>query len=452
MLIHFCLPSLFKQIPIMTDSPPFPHSIEQKYEFRFDNPTSKPHPDILLTYSRVLDLLACYIETGRYDNRGEPLPCSLDIWQPDPYPTPQPGDCRPFFASLLSEKFTRTPLTHQHIVITLGCRGAMNVALRAFLDEGEKVLLFAPFYPEYPSWISNYTKEAPVVVPVEIGTWEPDCMKIREALDANPEIRVVILNSPNNPTGAIWSEQTVRGIAAELRRAARRGRRPIWLVVDSVYVNLCNVAVKFFDIYRYTVACYSTSKDWGFAKMPAGCLVTNPNLPGTEGVDMAQRLWEIGRGLGHYGPSRITQLTLASFHTGLTGGISAPFYGPEWFGKSFSWGMPTFYRDFVWLEMAQVREQRSAGQTAGCNVCCIDGTVFGWPRELGEYIRISRCGIVSDEADAETDSPTGIVAGWPHEFAGYVHPLQTRTENHEEQDDEEVSEEEVDEDSNRHVL
>jgi hypothetical protein len=223
-------------------------------------------------------------------------------------PSPGQGACRDFFARLLAGKFSAaSPLARGHVVMAPGCSGAVNIALCTLLNPMDRVLLFAPYYPQYIPWIANYCKVPPVVVQTrpERG-WEPAPEDLEEAL-RDTDIRVVILNSPNNPTGAVYSPQTIAGIARVMRAALRRNPhgRPIWLLADAVFVNLADDQAKLFDLYRYTIVCYSLSKDYRLAGLRVGCAVVNPQIEQCAAV--AAMLARANDALGFFGPHRPSQ-------------------------------------------------------------------------------------------------------------------------------------------------
>jgi aspartate/methionine/tyrosine aminotransferase len=190
--------------------------------------------------------------------------------------------------------------------MTAGCSGAMNIALCTVLNPTDKVLLIAPLLPRYIAWIRNYAAASTVIQTRPERNWEPDPADLEEAL-SDSAIRAVILNSPNHVTGALYSEQTIAGIAVALYRAMRShaAQRPIWLLCDSSRVNLADNHPPLFDSYRYSIACYSVSHDHGLPGLRTGCAIVNPHLEHCG--EVAKRLSRANDALGFYGPHRITQ-------------------------------------------------------------------------------------------------------------------------------------------------
>jgi aspartate aminotransferase len=116
-------------------------------------------------------------------------------------------DVRAAIARRLAAR-TNRPYTAEHILMTSGAAGAINVALKAMLDPGDEVIVLVPYFPEYRFYIENH---GGVVVPVETGErFEPDPDRIAAAI--TPRTRAIVVNSPNNPTGAIYSAEALRAL------------------------------------------------------------------------------------------------------------------------------------------------------------------------------------------------------------------------------------------------
>ena len=147
----------------------------------------------------------------------------------------------------------------QEIQIVTGAAGGLAVCLNALLSPGSEAVVLAPFFPEYRVFIEGAGGTA-AVVPAR-ADMQPELDALREAV--GEKTRLVIVNTPNNPTGAILSEESLRGIAEILREASERWGRPVYLISDEPYRELC------FDresipcvmtAYENTLLCYSFSK------------------------------------------------------------------------------------------------------------------------------------------------------------------------------------------------
>ena len=97
--------------------------------------------------------------------------------------------------------------------MTVGAAGGMNVILKTILDPGDEVLVFAPYFMEYGSYVRNY-EGVLVVVPPDTDTFQPDLKEFEKRI--TPKTKAVIINTPNNPAGVVYSAETLRRIAAIL--------------------------------------------------------------------------------------------------------------------------------------------------------------------------------------------------------------------------------------------
>lgn len=153
-----------------------------------------------------------------------------------------------------------TKETPGDIYMTCGAAASLTISLHALLDEGEEVITVAPYFPEYKVFIEK-ANGVMRSVPAREKDFAPDLEKLEQAL--NSRTRAVILNSPNNPSGAVISEEDLCKIAALLQKASEKQGKPIWIVADEPYRELVygNVQVPYLmNLYRNTLVCYSYSK------------------------------------------------------------------------------------------------------------------------------------------------------------------------------------------------
>ena len=166
--------------------------------------------------------------------------------------------------------------------MTVGCAGAMNAALKAILDPGDEVMVLMPFFPDYQFYISNHGGR---MVPVETREdFSLDVAAIESKI--TPKTRVIILNSPNNPTGAIYSEAELRDLEAVLQRADH----PIVVLSDEPYKYFVYDGGKAPEIASIISNCIITtsySKTWALAGERIGYLAISPRLPEAEALGHA---------------------------------------------------------------------------------------------------------------------------------------------------------------------
>lgn len=189
----------------------------------------------------------------------------------------------------LREKLAETVSAEQGVkvsgsdlIVTCGAAGAINALYRAILEPGDQVLCPAPFFVEYGFYAQNSGGEL-VTVPSKPLTFELDLEAIENAI--NEKTRVVLINSPNNPTGAIYSIEELKGLAAILDKANEGRERPIYLVADEPYRFLAFDDVEvpsILPLYNYSVVVSSFSKNLSLAGERVGYALLNPAMEGKE--------------------------------------------------------------------------------------------------------------------------------------------------------------------------
>ena len=143
-----------------------------------------------------------------------------------------------------------------HIFPTTGAAGAIAHALRAITKPGDDVIVFAPFFPEYTPYITG-TGANIKIVPPDTKAFQINFEKFEEMLDKN--VKAVLINSPNNPTGIVYSEETVKRLADILKEKSKEFGFDIYLVSDEPYREIvfdgvvCPYPAKYYDP---TLTCY----------------------------------------------------------------------------------------------------------------------------------------------------------------------------------------------------
>ena len=173
-------------------------------------------------------------------------------------------------------------VTGSDLVITCGAAGAINALYRAILEPGDQILCPAPYFVEYGFYAQNSGGEL-VTVPSKPLTFELDLDAIEAAI--NEKTRVLLINSPNNPTGAIYTKDELEGLAAILNKANEGRERPIFLVADEPYRFLAFDGVdvpSILPLYPYSIVVSSFSKNLSLAGERIGYALLNPEMPGKE--------------------------------------------------------------------------------------------------------------------------------------------------------------------------
>jgi len=181
-------------------------------------------------------------------------------------------DVRNAVAESLNKRFG-TAFTSANVIMTVGAAGSLNVILKTLLNPGDEVIVLAPYFLEYGNYIANYDGVT-VVVPPNAPSFQPDAAAIGHAITA--KTKALIINSPNNPTGVIYSEETIKSIAAMLEEKQKELGHPIYILADEPYRELaydgCEVPwlTKF---YRNTIVGYSWSKSLSLPGERIGYLI-----------------------------------------------------------------------------------------------------------------------------------------------------------------------------------
>lgn len=183
------------------------------------------------------------------------------------------------------------------IYMTCGAAASLTVTLNALYEDGDEFILLAPFFPEY----SVFVKAAggtPVVVPFDEKTFAPDLSALEKAV--TPRTKGIIVNSPNNPSGTVYTRKTLDGIVSLLERKSAEYGRKIVLIADEPYRELVydDIEVPYLpNLYPDTVVCYSYSKSLSLPGERIGYIALSPRMTEKENVYAA--VCGAGRALGY---------------------------------------------------------------------------------------------------------------------------------------------------------
>ncbi|MDR1245802.1 MAG: pyridoxal phosphate-dependent aminotransferase [Clostridiales Family XIII bacterium] len=169
------------------------------------------------------------------------------------------ADVRGDVARSLNGRFG-TAFGENNIIMSVGAAGGLNVVLKTLLNPGDEVVVFAPYFVEYGNYVKNYGGKL-IVVPPDTEYFMPNAQRLKAAL--TPRTKAVIVNSPNNPTGVVYSEETIKGIAAVLEEARCEHGADIYIISDEPYRELVYdgaVVPYITKFYPNTIVCYSWSK------------------------------------------------------------------------------------------------------------------------------------------------------------------------------------------------
>lgn len=253
------------------------------FDFTLGNPTEDPPPGVLAAFRRLAD-----------ENR----PASHGY---------MPNAGFPAVRRAIAERLRRdtgVDFREDLVLMTVGCAGAMNAALKALLDPGDEVIVCMPFFPDYQFYISNHGGR---MVPVE--TDRDFCIDVAAIKSKiNARTKAIILNSPNNPTGAVYPEEVLRELEAVLQEAGHT----IAVISDEPYKAFVYDGARCPETCAIISNCIivtSWSKTWSLAGERIGYLAISPRMPGAE--DLGHACTFTNRILGFINAPAIWQLVTA---------------------------------------------------------------------------------------------------------------------------------------------
>ena len=186
-------------------------------------------------------------------------------------------DVRETIAQSLNRRFG-TSFSAKNLIMTVGAASGLNVILKTILNPGEEVVVFAPYFLEYGAYVRNYDGRLVEIAP-DTETFLPNLEELEKKI--TDKTRAVIVNTPHNPTGVVYSEDTIKALAAVLERKQQEYGSVIYLISDEPYRELAYDGVKvpwFTKYYKNTVVGYSYSKSLSLPGERIGYLVIPDEL------------------------------------------------------------------------------------------------------------------------------------------------------------------------------
>ena len=195
-----------------------------------------------------------------------------------------------------------------HIFPTSGAAGALAHAIRCVAGEGDTVLTFAPFFPEYNPYVAGSGAKLKVV-PADVSTFQINFEKLEEMLDE--KVAAVLINSPNNPSGIVYTTETIEKLAALMERKQEEFGHEIFLLTDEPYREIVFTGVdspfpsKFYD---NSICCYSFSKSLSLPGERIGYMAVNPAAKDADYI--VPMAGQISRFTGHNCPTALMQFAI----------------------------------------------------------------------------------------------------------------------------------------------
>ncbi len=250
------------------------YGAENVFDFSLGNPSVEPPVEIKDALLSVISEESPNLVHGYMNNSGY-------------------EDVREAVAQSINHRFG-TGFHSENIIMTVGAAGGLNVILKTILNPGEEVVVFAPFFGEYRNYVSNFDGVLVTISPNTVD-FQPNLKEFEQKLTA--KTKAVIVNTPNNPTGVVYSEQTIKELADILNRKQKEFGTSIYLIADEPYRELAYDGVEVVYLTKYynnTIVGYSFSKSLSLPGERIGYLVIPKEVDCftdmVEGANVANRI------------------------------------------------------------------------------------------------------------------------------------------------------------------
>ena len=281
-----------------------------------------------------------------------------------------------------------TSFNASNIMMTVGAAGGLNVIFKTLLNPGDEVITFAPFFGEYRNYVKNYDGELVVVSP-NTKDFQPNLVEFEEKITA--KTKAVIINTPNNPTGVVYSEETLTALGEILEKKQAEFGTDIYIVSDEPYRELVydGAFVPYVTkYYRNTIVGYSFSKSLSLPGERIGYLVMPDELSDAQRIKDAAAV--AGRILGFVNAPSIQQLAVAKC---LDASTDIEYYNrnrelmyTNLNRLGFSCIKPegAFY---LFVKSPIADEKEFCNEAKKFNILMVPGSTFGCPG----YVRLAYC-------------------------------------------------------------
>lgn len=239
------------------------YGADKVYDFSLGNPDLPPPAEVKKALSAIAEKADQPFAMGYMPNGGYPV-------------------LREKLATRLEEEQNFKGISGNDLILTCGAAGAINVFFHAVLTPGDEVITPVPYFVEYDFYVANHGGKL-VRVPTKEFTFELDLDAMEKAINANT--RAIIINSPNNPTGQIYSREELTRLAEIIKAAEKKFNRVIYVVSDEPYrfLNFDGVEIpSAFDIFEHSVIMGSYSKNLSLPGERLGYIAVCPKIADRE--------------------------------------------------------------------------------------------------------------------------------------------------------------------------
>lgn len=344
------------------------HGVENVFDFSLGNPNVEPPKEVKNAILEVINTGNSMSIHGYMNNSGY-------------------EEVRAAVAKSINDKFA-TAFTQNNILMTVGAAGGLNVIFKTLLNPQDEVITFAPFFGEYRNYVKNYDGVLVIVSPNTID-FQPNLEEFKEKISART--KAVIINSPNNPTGVIYSEATIIKLSEILREKQREFGTDIYLVSDEPYRELAydNADVPYLSkYYENTIIGYSFSKSLSLPGERIGYLVIPNQVADYEDIMASANI--ANRILGFVNAPSLFQRVIAKC---LNAKVDLKIYNRnrELLYKGLtSYGYQCIKPEgafYMFVKTPIENDVEFCNLAKKKNILLVPGTVFGCPG----YVRIAYC-------------------------------------------------------------
>jgi len=231
------------------------HGEENVFDFSIGNPNVEPPENIKEVIINILNEESPNFVHGYMNNSGY-------------------EDVRDTISTFLNEKYNLS-LTGKNLVMTCGAAGGLNIIFESILNPGDEIITFSPYFGEYRNYVETFHGIL-TTVPTNTKNFEPDLAALAKAITA--KTKAILINTPNNPTGAIYSKEVLDGLASILDMKQKELNTSIYLISDEPYREIVYDDVEVPCILKYynnSFIAYSYSKSLSLPGERIGYVVTN---------------------------------------------------------------------------------------------------------------------------------------------------------------------------------
>lgn len=344
------------------------YGAENVFDFSIGNPNVKPPEKVKTVIKQILDEEDANYVHGYMSNAGF-------------------EDVREAIAQDINKK-NGLDLSFKNVTMTVGAGGGLSIVFRTILNPGDEVITFAPFFGPYRNYVEDSGGKL-VIVPSHTGTFQPDIDALEAAI--TPRTKAIIINSPNNPTGVIYNEEAIKGIAELLTRKSEEMGHSIYIVSDDPYREIVydDVEVPYMlNYYKETFIVYSYSKSLSLPGERIGYVAFLPEIDDADDIEIC--LSNATRNVGYTNAPSLFQRVIARC---LDESVEVDVYRKNrdlLYNHLLSIGFECAKPEgaFYLFAKALIPDDVAFAKAAKkYNLLIVPGSAFGWPG----YFRLSYC-------------------------------------------------------------